>query len=599
MEDLRLDTNAFTEDERLHIKKNITANRFYSKVSKGDAVLGSRRRGNTVNADSIARDQLSELKLPVNSPRRNDLKHFLDYVMRDCCACVEKECVITGMKTTAPTLFQNYIENKTHNVNISKSCSVIGDTIIQTKEFQDLDEPMIIDKIIELFEAFGLLSYNATLSRYYLLNGNKRLSWKNIKQLDRKYILPFINAFPSSYVEIYKTFNNIHPEQWEVEKFVVYVKYLFWYFRKAIVDTITRYIVRDTQVTAISVGSTNVDSDYDITLYGNNHNVFKTINAFNTKVMSLFNTEPDIVFDTNMYGVSFIKSGEEYQCGSNKFALVKTKSVSEESVVLQNVWGVIKVVSKLNEVQKTDEGLYELLFNTLQSSNNSNFLTMLQIAEMFVNKYEPSHDLYDKIVRAMETIDADSEEYLNYISFVNYNGLETYFTMGAFINVVVNGQMCRDQPQQTVPLTVHEYYDSAIENIADLMVHYNKEKYLLRAKQSVRKIMETINNSGIQNALDLLENIGTLQLQCKRVDTLINCSKFLLMNTCMQCIKQISEIYFMEMSDVLLDRGLEKFELYVAKFPTRKALEGMRATGSLEDLIMRLSPVKNTPANLG
>jgi hypothetical protein len=345
----------------------------------------------------------------------------------------------------------------------------------------------------------------------------------------------------------------------------------------------------------VSIGSTNIDSDYDITLYGDNHNVFKTINAFNRKITYLFNAHPDEVFDTNMYGVSFIKSGEDYQCGSNSFSLVKNQNeLSQEFFVLQNIWAIIKV-AKTSEKHERDETLHELLLNTLQDTTSPKFSMILEIAENFVNKYEPSYDLYDKTVKAIEKIKADSEEYLNYISFVNYNGLETYFTMGAFIDVVVNGQMCKiESNEEKVSMSIHGYYDSTIENLADLMVHYNKEKYVLRARLSLQRLSESLSGElmdRIQIILQYLEQISVLQSQCKRVDTLINCSKFLLMNKCMQCIREVSEIYFEGIHNDIIEKGIEKFETYVAKFPIRRDLETTQTTGSLEDLVDRLSPM--------
>jgi hypothetical protein len=247
----------------------------------------------------------------------------------------------------------------------------------------------------------------------------------------------------------------------------------------------------------------------------------------------------------------------------------------------------------MNDIQKTDEGLHELLWNTLLNTSNSNFTMLLTIAEKFVNRYEPSHDIYDKIVRAIQNTDNESDEYLNYISFVNYNGLETYFTTGAFLDVVVNGQMCMNEGK--VSLTVHEYYDSIVENLADLMVHYNKEKYLLRIRASLKKLSDYVSRTSLNKINDIsntLDQISSLQNQCKRLDTLINCSKFLLMNTCIQCIRQVSEVYFDEIEDDNIDKGLEKFEKYAFKFPTRRELEGMGLPTSLEDLILRLSPTK-------
>lgn len=579
-----------TDEEKLNIRRLVTTNSFHENSFKGAVNMGRGRRRSSIFKDHNNRE---EKNVTIQNTPSQDMNVFLNYVMEDICVCIERDCVITDMKKFASTFYATHFDKNKK----SSKCSVI-DVVIQTKAFQDMEPPEILDRILDIFQAYGLLTYNSTLLTYYILNGNKRLSWKNIKQVDVRYVIPFIKKFPNLYVEIYKIFNTDPPSNWEVSKFVMYVKYLFWYFRKAIVDTTTRYIVKDTTAIAVSVGSTNVNSDYDITLYGSNHNVFKTINAFNKKIKDLFNTQPDVVFDTNMYGVSFIKSGEDYKCESNSFSLVRNqKNLSQESFVLQNIWTVVKVTIKLIEIQKTDETLHELLLNTLHNTTNANFAMILNIAEMFANRYEPSPDLYDKIVKAIDSIDAESDEYLNYISFVNYNGLETYFTMGAFLDVVVNGQMCRTKEDlgEKVPLSIHEYYDSTIENLADLMIHYNKEKYLLRVERSLQNFYTKLSDKSsvkIAKTLNLIRQITDLQNQCKQADTLITCSNFLLMNTCMQCIREISDVYFEQLDDDLVDRGIDKFETYVVKFPTRIDLVDLTPSESLEDLKLRLSPTK-------
>ena len=60
---------------------------------------------------------------------------------------------------------------------------------------------------------------------------------------------------------------------------------------------------------AVSVGSMNVTSDYDITLYG--PCVTKVIQHFNRLFVKFFGKSSGVVFDTNLYGSSFIELPEE------------------------------------------------------------------------------------------------------------------------------------------------------------------------------------------------------------------------------------------------------------------------------------------------
>ena len=109
--------------------------------------------------------------------------------------------------------------------------------------------------------------------RYYIANGNKKLSWANINTIT----------------------DNEHRKA-------------FWVFRKGIVDSLVSSLLPvDESVTAYSVGSGKITSDYDITLYGDQSRIFTLMKRFDAKIKRIFNETSSVLFDTNLYGRGFIQ----------------------------------------------------------------------------------------------------------------------------------------------------------------------------------------------------------------------------------------------------------------------------------------------------
>jgi hypothetical protein len=144
----------------------------------------------------------------------------------------------------------------------------------------------------------------------------------------------------------------------------------------------------------------------------------------------------------------------------------------------------------------------------------------------------------------------EDETYLisNFISFVNYNGSETYLTNGAFLDVVVNQQLCKEG----VPIILSNpvlYFTSFVENISDLMLHYHKKKYRERCENALNKLMEyykgDIEGGILKNIRDNLFEIRGVQENCE--NDILECRSFKLMN---KCIDSVIEIFKLNSGDV-------------------------------------------------
>jgi hypothetical protein len=188
--------------------------------------------------------------------------------------------------------------------------------------------------------------------------------------------------------------------------------------------------------------------------------------------------------------------------------------------------------------------MYEILYEKLEKAMSKN--NYFKSAEIFVNKYESDIDNYKYIVNRVDEYlnnnkGIDDETYLisNFISFTNYNGSETYLTNGAFLDIVVNQQMCKFG--NTIKLSKIAYFTSFIENISELMVHYHRNKYRDRCINALNKIVEyTGTNSTVEYISVLLNKIKDIQSGCER--DILNCNSFKIMDICIDCIIEISKL---------------------------------------------------------
>lgn len=503
----------------------------------------------------------------------NFLDNFFRYVLTDICNCVEKECTILNMQKQLPKLYEKYfnilsVPKKTSHCNqISSEKRVFHST------FQQFTKMEVVDIILSDMKKLKLLSQHK--GKYYLLNSYKRFSWKNIQHLNNNDDAKYLTENTKTYRSICLFFGG--------DDFVLYVKCILWFLRKIIVDSIVSNVINNADTIAISVGSTKIDSDYDVTLYGKYVNIYKVIHRFNKKFQMIFNETSDIVFDTNVYGASFIKlnsnhsSSTKKTCGDKEFEYIPLSSDNEK--IAQHVWAFVKLLTRLEDILKHNDILYDLLKSSINVS--SAYGSLLSAAEEFTNKYDPSPDYYDKVVLLLKDKDNSEENisFNNYISFVNYNGSETYFTRGAFLDIVVNQQMCGKESHDKILLSTHDYFDSFIENVADLMYHYHKDKYTIRAQTALTRIMEMEKNLSkrklYKGAQEMLEEIKKLQIDCKSSKGILKCSNFLIMHTCMKVVDTVTKVFIGNIPKDILDFGVNSFKKFAfdSNLPSARSLE--------------------------
>jgi hypothetical protein len=421
---------------------------------------------------------------------------------------------------------------------------------------------LIIHKIIDLFIDSGLLNQKG--DSYYLINGNKRLTWNNIKQLkmrdlqDRSRKSKLSEGVETKILEIF----NGGELKYDI---VILVKSLFWFFRKAIVDSLLSDIINfmgDKSTIAVSVGSTKLSSDYDISLDSSYELSGGIIKKFTERFEEIFNDDSENVFDTNVYGVSFTKNkgsdifSENHKCEENDINYIS--GINTKIDVSQMIWAYIKLLLKMDVILKRDDKIYEKLYTELDNSMSENML--FQAAVVFTNKYTSYINKYKEAVLSMDSYmtvnELEDDDYLvsNFISFVNYNGSETYLTNGAFLDVVINQQMCQNKNIIEIS-SPFMYFTSFIENISDLMTHYHKTKYTDRGILSLKNLNILLSDFFAKedecykrwadiygSTMKRLDSIKNLQMNCG--NNIENCEIVKLIMECMGCIVGVSGVYY-------------------------------------------------------
>lgn len=383
---------------------------------------------------------------------------FKKFVYKNLCQCLgqcldlkEKEFIIQEKRTVC-----NEIIN------------TLGDT--DTDKAYDYYDIIILNSI-EFFKKSGLIDNDNIEKKYYIINdGIKlKLSWANIKSIK----------------------NND-------------TKSLFWLFRKLIVDIILKKLLLDyTNIKIYSVGSTTLSSDYDITVYNvngndNDNDISHFINDFETMFNNIFNDTSDIVFDTNIYGKSFITFMKRENYNLKECDGIKTFYYLKESDTYnysQLTWALIKYFKNIKE--SFDEYISEDYITFLSKHIRSRNVNLIKIANdtllTLLNK-NLNYNILLQNEKEFKTIYNNNDPLLtetDYISAVNFYGNETYFTKGAFIDIVINDQMCKSEGQNKIQLSETDLICSILENTGFYFVHSNKTKYLKRVISTLNNLIST------------------------------------------------------------------------------------------------------------
>jgi hypothetical protein len=472
-----------------------------------------------------------------------------------------------------------------------------------------------IENVIKYMNEF-LVEYGILRKKYddyYIMNSSRLFTWSDVHSLSTGDVIKYIRmkkggiidrnrSIVSTMVQLVSGINvdilegeesveALMKDEYKViyEKYIGILRCMMWLFRKMVVDSIVsdsinevvksgsvskekkesksflevptslpkikrRSILETRDIDAISVGSTKLISDYDVTLYGNFKLMSEVIKRFNDSISKLFGGEnSEVLFDTNVYGISFMKlmgrnifSIDEdmrlysmtRECRDQKFMYILGES--EEVRDTQHMWAFMKVLRSLKKIESFDRKLFAELYKYMEMNLRvGDHFRKAQSFSIFLRKrgdYASVLNSYNDIIEKL----SDMDRILltnNYISLVNYYGSETYYTRGAFLDVVINQQMCgggikrcvrrvlkmpgwmvgrrveKVYPveEDKVILSESEYMDSFIENIAELMIHYDKGKYVDRCENALSHLGEKYSKESV---CKVLRDIREMQKKC-------------------------------------------------------------------------------------
>lgn len=398
------------------------------------------------------------------------------------------------------------------------------------------------------------------------------------------------------------------------------IRELFWLFRKLVIDNLLKIIIDEQSkadpvivskpdsihsITEIcgpedfknmkiySVGSTEMSSDYDITLFSSNNQALSiVIEDFQSRFMSIFGEHSSTVFDTNIYGKAYIifdcselckinyRPIILEKCGYQKETFYYLKSLDNSKYKSTQVtWGLIKYLRDLKD--SFGEKIHNKYFDFLKKNiTNDEILDIALESLIYLNN---TNNTYSDLIKSEEEFKNNYKDYSgllfdnDYISIINFYGKETYFTRGAFLDTVINSQMCNgnlskymrdfkekdntksddiiiEQFINNLPIKLNEedYIASILENCGFFFLNNDKTKYLKRVKVSVM-LLSNIN----KKYLEILESIYFHDLSnissdnydyCNWVDSndfnILKCEKYSMFQVIFKIIYRILKIYF-------------------------------------------------------
>lgn len=410
--------------------------------------------------------------------------NFLGQSINRHCRCFESTCRVTEITNTVQKFLRDAIPiNSPSTINQNK-CNIIYDSPISDEKAEETEQE-ILDSL-NFFVELNLLQY---YNGQYILWTNETISWKYIQNI--KY-----EQLPDSFKIMCNQMNST------VEDCVDLFKLLFWFLRKVIVDDIIiSEFYRYDNCLALSAGSIKITSDMDVTVYGSCSQVLA--NDFEKKIIQLFGNTSDIIFDTNVYSSSFIDMIEpenlewytRFTCKRNTMWVLRSIGYVAND---QHIWSGLKLVQNMKKMDRNEfnEQTKKIIKSSIYQELDDIIYKLKQITES-------AHE-FTFSTKFSETRAKNIEDYANDLSTANFKSKETYFTRGAFIDVVLNQQICKDS--ENIEMTKDDYLDSCIENLADYCLHDKKQKYLDRAKNAAdkMKIDLSLNYLDVNDINDIL-----------------------------------------------------------------------------------------------
>lgn len=350
---------------------------------------------------------------------------------------------------------QKYLKYKDKYIQLKKNMlggsggNLNNQEPLDTKNFELEQQNLILSKLNTFCESFNntqCINTNGQIT----INGNK-WEWNNIK----------------------KTFGS-KPD----------IMNKYFKFRTEIVDSLIDNIFKFFNCTNVSCqknasGSVGADanlfSDYDLTIVNQNLKTSQMIQVFNSVIFNVFNSTPAEAFDTNLYGYSSIIPNTSFFKNKLTWSPVPFDNTKyylpvKQVNLQQDEWALKRLVTFVHKSGLTVNSREIISWLNLPE-NKINELSYTTRADYYIDKMQ---DFELSLVSNNDTsttrlpLDLAQNDMANKLSYMNFYGDETYFTVGSFLHVV--GTMfyfrSKSDNEKIQILTEQQLIHSMIENLA-------------------------------------------------------------------------------------------------------------------------------------
>lgn len=310
-------------------------------------------------------------------------------------------------------------------------------------------------------------------------------------------------------------------------------KAIVYAFRTELVDELIKFIYENYPPCAGNIckfnpsGSTGpeatLNSDYDLTLAGN-YKISVIIQMFNSIFEHEFEKTSAEIFDTNLYGYSFLITKAGVKTNKLWSSVLTSDPNGLQGLIIdqiksleQDKWAYLRLKTFYeHEINRDMRSILVEVTDTVHGCDNlytaNNINTMNAKAKQ--NNYIKQMEQFEaQMTKTDAPSDSAKNQMIDTLSNMNYFGDETYFTQGAFVHVVGLMYFKTKTEDEKKSLFAKKYYliHSMMENLA-YFIHafYSHDNSIIYAIKYFYRFV---------NALVWLQKItGSVSKELEKID---------------------------------------------------------------------------------
>ena len=267
------------------------------------------------------------------------------------------------------------------------------------------------------------------------------------------------------------------------------------------------------------------------------------------------------------------------------------------------MWSLVKFLTNLEEALGTymSKNIYEYMNKKLSLPHlivAKRVMTYIKNAQTdYIDLMANPSRLNEYILHETYNLTVEEQKlirYTDFVSLVNSFGFETYYSRGAFLDIVVNTQMCKNS--DILQLNEHDYIESIIENTGFFLVHSDKGKYIERVLNSLKKLKKITQFNRKLNALyeTLFNRLKKHKITkdsyiCNISDLhLSSCRKYTYFEILVKLIYYLLEHFIKKDKRVIIP-----FELFIQPYENISPSSSMSSISNIDSNVQRSSTASN------